>query len=248
MIKACELKKSSVIDIDGTPHIIQNITQQSPTARGGGTIYKVRFRNISTNQKVDQTYRSEDALQETTYDTNEVQYLYKDGDRYNFMDLTSYEQFELMEEDIEDCLPFLMEDMEGIIAMVSKARKGMSDQVKALSKVDGVSFADVLWYDTKVKFSSEYGKQTNGDSSGRSGGRNSAANEREWQGQLVREGLERAERHQSLKRQGRQFEQSDRWNAERRSKKQEGHSRCRSICGRTVRACADAAVDHGTFR
>lgn len=122
MIKACELKKSSVIDIDGTPHIIQNITQQSPTARGGGTIYKVRFRNISTKQKVDQTYRSDDALQETSYETNEVQYLYQDGDRYAFMDLESYEQFELFKDDIEECLPFLVEDMEGIIALVSEGR------------------------------------------------------------------------------------------------------------------------------
>lgn len=122
MIKACDLKKSSVINIDGTPHIIQSISQQSPTARGGGTIYKVRFRNVSTKQKVDQTYRSEDALQEATYETNEVQYLYKDGDRYNFMDLSSYEQFELVQDDVEECLPFLVEDMEGIIALVSEGR------------------------------------------------------------------------------------------------------------------------------
>ena len=122
MIKACDLKKSSVIDIDGTPHIIQKISHQSPTARGGGTIYKVRFRNVSTKQKVDKTYRSEDALQESSYETNEVQYLYQDGDRYNFMDLSSYEQFELVKDDIEECLPFLVEDMEGIIALVSEGR------------------------------------------------------------------------------------------------------------------------------
>lgn len=122
MIKACDLKKSSVIDIDGTPHIIQNITQQSPTARGGGTIYKVRFRNVSTKQKVDKTYRGEDALEETTFDTVQVQYLYKDGDRFAFMDLESYEQFELVEEDIEECLPFLLEDMEGITALISDGK------------------------------------------------------------------------------------------------------------------------------
>ncbi len=122
MIKACDLKKTSVIDIDGTPHVIENITQQSPTARGGGTIYKVRFRNVSTKQKVDKTYRADDALQDATYDKNEVQYLYKDGDRFAFMDLSSYEQFELVKEDIEDCLPFLIEDMEGIIALVSEGK------------------------------------------------------------------------------------------------------------------------------
>ncbi len=122
MIKACDLKKSSIIDIDGTPHIIQRITSQSPTARGGTTIYKVRFRNVSTKQKVDQTYRGDDALQEASFDSKEVQYLYQDGDRYAFMDLENYEQFELFKEDIEECLPFLVEDMEGIIALISEGK------------------------------------------------------------------------------------------------------------------------------
>jgi elongation factor P len=120
MIKACDLKKSSIIDIDGTPHCIENITQQSPTARGGTTIYKVRFRNVSNKQKVDQTYRGDDALQEASFDMKEVQYLYLDGDRYTFMDLENYEQFELFKSDIEECLPFLIEDMEGIIALIQE--------------------------------------------------------------------------------------------------------------------------------
>jgi len=119
MIKACDLKKSSIIDIDGVPHVIENIGQQSPTARGGTTIYKIRFRNVSTGQKVDKSYRGEDALQEASFDTRHVQYLYKDGDRFAFMDLESYDQFELFESDITECLPFLLEDMEGIIALIS---------------------------------------------------------------------------------------------------------------------------------
>ncbi|VGO13366.1 Elongation factor P-like protein [Pontiella desulfatans] len=122
MVKACDLKKQHVIDIDGAPHCIENITQQSPTARGGGTLYKVRFRNVSTKAKVDKTYRSDDALQETSVDTKEVSYDYKNGDRYSFMDLESYEPFELTEEDIEDILPFLTEGMEGITALISEGR------------------------------------------------------------------------------------------------------------------------------
>ncbi len=122
MIKACDLKKTSVIDIDGAPHCVENISQQAPTARGGNTLYKVRFRNVSTKAKVDKTFRGEDILQETTYETKEVQYLYQDGDRYAFMDLENYDQFELMEEDVEECLPFLVEDMEGIIALVSNGK------------------------------------------------------------------------------------------------------------------------------
>jgi elongation factor P len=122
MIKACDLKKSSVIDIDGTPHVIENISQQAPTARGGNTLYKVRFRNVSTKAKVDKTFRGEDILQEATYETRDVQYLYEDTGRFAFMDLESYEQFELVKDDVEECLPFLIEDMEGILALVSDGR------------------------------------------------------------------------------------------------------------------------------
>jgi elongation factor P len=122
MVKACDLKKQHVIDIDGEPHCIENIAQQSPTARGGGTIYKVRFRNVSTKQKVDKTFRGDDALQETSYETKEVSYDYQNGDMYAFMDLETYESFELNNDDIEDILPFLIEGMEGIQALVSEGR------------------------------------------------------------------------------------------------------------------------------
>ncbi|MBI9020237.1 MAG: elongation factor P-like protein YeiP [Verrucomicrobia bacterium] len=119
MIKACDLKKSSVIDIDGTPHAVENITQSAPTARGGNTIYRVRLRNVATQVKVDKSYKGGDVLQEADFDTSEVQYLYKEGDRYTFMDLESYNQFELLKTDIEDALPFLLEDMEGITSLIS---------------------------------------------------------------------------------------------------------------------------------
>lgn len=122
MIKACDLKKTSVVDIDGTPHCIENISQQAPTARGGNTLYKVRFRNVSTKAKVDKTFRGDDVLQEASFETTEVQYLYQDGDRYAFMDLESYEQFELVKDDVEECLPFLIEDMEGITALTSEGK------------------------------------------------------------------------------------------------------------------------------
>ncbi len=122
MIKACDLKKSSVIDIDGIPHTVDNITVSSPTARGGNTIYRVRFRNVTTNVKVDKSYKGADPLQEADFETKPVQYQYKTGDRYSFMDLENFEQFEMSESEIEDALPFLIEDMEGITAVVSDGK------------------------------------------------------------------------------------------------------------------------------
>jgi len=144
MIKACDLKKASIIDIDGAPHTVESIQISTPTARGSNTIYRVRFRNITTRQKVDKSYKGNDILQETSYETKEVQYLYQNGDRYTFMDMESYEQFELFKDDIEDCLPFLVEEMEGIMALIS------DDKVLALKMPDTVEL-EIVECDPSIK-------------------------------------------------------------------------------------------------
>ena len=59
------------------------------------------------------TYRSDDALQETFYETKEVQYLYAEGDRYTFMDLESYDQFEQTTAELSELLPFLVKIWKG---------------------------------------------------------------------------------------------------------------------------------------
>lgn len=122
MIKACNIKRGDIVDIGGTPHVVESLTVQSPSARGGATLYKVRFRNVQTKQKVDQTLRGDDGFQEAAFETREAQYLYKNGDQYTFMDLTDYTQYDLPEGDVEECIPFLVDDMEGILLLMSDER------------------------------------------------------------------------------------------------------------------------------
>ena len=121
MIKACDLKRALLLILmeSHIPLITLHNNHPLPVA---GTIYKVRYRNVSTQQKVDMTYRSDDALQETFYETKEVQYLYAEGDRYTFMDLESYDQFEQTTDELSELLPFLVEDMEGICALISNGQ------------------------------------------------------------------------------------------------------------------------------
>jgi len=122
MIRACDLTRSSVVDIDGTPHRVETITVQSPSARGGATLYKVRFRNVVTKNKVDKTFKGDDALKNADLEFREIQYLYKNGDQHTFLDLGDYSQFDLTQSDIEEQVPFLIEDMEGIKALMSDGR------------------------------------------------------------------------------------------------------------------------------
>ena len=49
MIKACDLTKNSVVEINGDPHVVEQLRVQSPSARGAATLYKIRFRNVFAN-------------------------------------------------------------------------------------------------------------------------------------------------------------------------------------------------------
>jgi elongation factor P len=121
-MKASDLTKASMVSIGGVPHRVEAIQVQTPSARGGASLYKVRFRNVQSGQKVDQTLRGEDQLQEASFETREIQYLYKNGDIHAFMDLEDYTQFELPADELENAIPYLIEDMEGIKALVSEGK------------------------------------------------------------------------------------------------------------------------------
>lgn len=122
MIKACDLSKNSVVEFNGDPHVVEQLRVQSPSARGASTLYKVRFRNVRTRTKLDQTFKGDDPVKETDFDTRLVSFSFHEGDRYTFMDLEDYSQFEMMAADLEDAVPYLVAGMEGIKALVQNGK------------------------------------------------------------------------------------------------------------------------------
>ena len=64
MPKASELKKGMIIDMEGVPHIIKQLEAKSPSSRGAVTLYKVRFNNLQTQQKLDASFKGDDLLKE----------------------------------------------------------------------------------------------------------------------------------------------------------------------------------------
>ena len=118
MISASQLKSGSVIETNNAPHIVQSITKQTPSARGGSTLYKIRAKNLLKPGKIDLTCKGDDMFKEPDFQTREVQYLYAERGFCNFMDLETYDQMELAQEDIADQFKYLLEDMEGIHALI----------------------------------------------------------------------------------------------------------------------------------
>lgn len=122
MLKACDLDRNSVVQFSGVPHLVESIQVQTPSARGAATLYKVRFRNMQTKGKLDKTFRGDDPLEDIDVERREVQYLYHAADEYTFMDLTDYAQFALKMNEVEDAVPYLIENLEGIQALVADGR------------------------------------------------------------------------------------------------------------------------------
>jgi elongation factor P len=122
MFNASDLKRGDIVKIDGDPHIVETVKVQTPSARGALTLYKIRFRNLKTKRKVDQSLRGDDGLAEADFERRPVQYLFGDAASITVMDLQDYSQFTLVKEDIEDEWPYLTESGEGLIAISSEGR------------------------------------------------------------------------------------------------------------------------------
>lgn len=118
MAKVSDIKKGNVVSINNSLFIIKNIDVKSPSSRGANTLYKIRFNNIQTKQKMEDTFTGDDVLNETELVKRQTQYLYKDGNLYTFMDIENYNQYSLAESDLEDETPYLTDGLEGIYALL----------------------------------------------------------------------------------------------------------------------------------
>lgn len=118
MAKASDLKKGMVVEINGAPHAVKQIEVRSPSSRGAVTLYKVRFTNLKTGQKLDESLKGDDFLKEADYARVKVLFSYIDGDNYVFMNIEDYSQYTLSAEDLEDQIGYLIDGLEGIVALL----------------------------------------------------------------------------------------------------------------------------------
>jgi elongation factor P len=132
VVPAKDFKRRMVVEIDGTPHMIEQIQVQTPSARGAATLYKIKARNLKTQTRVEKTYRGTDALNESSFERRPVQYLYRDADHLHFMDSTNFNQFSMAVDELRDQVPFMTENMEGVQAMI------VDDEVIAIELPDTV--------------------------------------------------------------------------------------------------------------
>ena len=117
-----QFNTGSIITVNNAPHIVENVEKHTPSARGAATIYKIRCRNLIDQTKTDLSCKGEDNFPEPDFRQTKVQFMYKEGDTFTFMDLENYDQYSLDKSIIGDAEYYLIEDMEGIQALILEER------------------------------------------------------------------------------------------------------------------------------
>ena len=115
---AKDLKNGTVVELDGAPCLIEQLTVQSPSARGASTLYKVRARDLRLGSKVDKVFKGPDFVRDADFARRSVQFLYRDATHFHFMDDQDYSQFALAAKQLADQAGYLVENMPGLLSMI----------------------------------------------------------------------------------------------------------------------------------
>ena len=118
-MKANEIKKGAVIEVDGQKVVVKQVTVQSPSSRSGSTLYKVKGQNVVNRQKFERSFKGDEVVGEVDFSRRAVQLLFRDGDGCTFMDNENYEQFVVSEESLAEELPYISEGLEGMMALIA---------------------------------------------------------------------------------------------------------------------------------
>lgn len=105
-----DLRKGVTFELDGNLYKVLEYSHHKP-GRGNATI-KIKARDLRTGTTLEKTFQSGDRVPEARLDFHNVQYLYKDGDQYIFMDLETFEQPGIPSKIIAESAGFLKENME----------------------------------------------------------------------------------------------------------------------------------------
>jgi elongation factor P len=107
-IQATRLKKGMLVKVGEDLFRVLDLQHVTPGNLRG--FVRVKFRNIRSGTLSDQKLRSEDSLERATLDEREMQYLYKDGDSFHFMDTSTYEQMHIDAEALGESVNYIIPD------------------------------------------------------------------------------------------------------------------------------------------
>ena len=108
MISAGDFRNGVTLEIEGNVYQIMEFQHVKPGK--GAAFVRTKLKNIINGGVVEKTFRPTEKFPAARIDRVEMQYLYSDGDLYNFMNTENYDQIALNKDDIGDSLKFVKEN------------------------------------------------------------------------------------------------------------------------------------------
>lgn len=109
MIDTGDLRKGLTLDMNGD--LLKVVDYQHVKQGRGSAFVRLTLRNIRSGSTTQQTFQAGTKFTPVRVERQRVQYLYSDDGQYNFMDLDTFEQFALNEDQLGDALSYLIENM-----------------------------------------------------------------------------------------------------------------------------------------
>ena len=109
-----DLKNGTVLKIDGQLWTVVEFQHVKPGK--GGAFVRTKLKNVLSGKVVDKTFNAGLKIETANVDKRDMQYLYKDGTDFIFMDTSTYDQLPVAETVVGDAANFLLENQSAMVA------------------------------------------------------------------------------------------------------------------------------------
>lgn len=121
-VSTAEFRKSLKIELDREPFVIVDFQHVKPGK--GGAFVRTKLKSLKSGRVLERTFRSGEVVDTPDLDEREVQYLYRQGEQFCFMDTSTYEQIFLDAEHVGDAAQWLQENL--VVRLVFHQGKPLS--------------------------------------------------------------------------------------------------------------------------
>lgn len=133
MYDAEKVRKGLKLLIDNQPYLIVDFQYVKPGK--GQAFTRMKLKNMISGAVLEKTYKSGERIPPADMEERQMQYLYKDGDKYVFMDNSSYEQLFLEEGSVEDVAGYLIDNLPVSVLFFSGRAIGVTPPIFVELKV-----------------------------------------------------------------------------------------------------------------
>jgi elongation factor P len=109
-----DLKNGTVLKIDGQLWTVIEFQHVKPGK--GGAFVRTKLKNVLSGKVVDRTFNAGLKIETASVDKRDMQYLYKDGEDFVFMDTDTYDQITVPAATVGDAANFMLESTNAMVA------------------------------------------------------------------------------------------------------------------------------------